>query len=146
MIIIIQFEAWLIQIHLCVSALVYFCVEFSFHGYWFHFFLVFRLLHLPLLFFFFFCVWLVFEIAGSLFWNTGFCRSLAMRSVKLRLLKSPHATTNSSHPCLSFSYISLPSNRPDRLIIFLLLPKFRRTPSPNCLQLSISSCLLLCRI
>jgi len=92
------------------------------------------------------CVWLVFEIAGSLFWNTGFCRSLAMRSVKLRLPKSPHATTNSSHPCLSFSYISLPSNRPDRLIIFLLLPKFRRTPSPNRLHLLIPSCLLLSRI
>jgi len=41
-----------IQIHLCVSAFVYFCVAFSFHGYWLRFFLLFRLLRLTLLFFF----------------------------------------------------------------------------------------------
>jgi len=86
------------------------------------------------------------KLRDLFFWNTGSCRSLAMRSVELRLPKSPHATTNSSHPCLSFSYISLPSNRPDRLIIFLLLLKFRRAPSPNRLQLLIPSCVLLCRI
>jgi hypothetical protein len=45
-------------------------------------------------------------------------------SVIHRLRKSPRAFTY--NPYLAFSYISRPSNRPDRLIIFLLLPKFRR--------------------
>jgi hypothetical protein len=125
--------------------MVYFCVAFSFHGYWFCFFLLYRLLCLRL-FCFFFCVCLVFEITGSLLRNTGFCGLLALRSVKHRLLKSPHTATRSSRPCLSFSCISLPSNRPDRLIIFLLRPKFRLfppPPQPNRLQLLIPSFLLL---
>lgn len=93
-------------------------------------------------FFFFVCVCLAcVRHYGILFLDCRFF-CLSLRSVKHRLPKSPHATMNSSHPCLSFSYISLLSNQPDRLIIFLLLPKFHRFPSPSSLQLLIFlSCL-----